>query len=517
MSNYEPRSTSRMPVNGDVSNDRPLSVSPGTGASYSAPNVPRQAMRSAPYNPLARTIAFSKAMHQESVIVPIYLQTAGEYPVPTFQELVDVAARDQDIFTSVSFIRNRALSRGFRTQCSGDAPNYMRTEAEEFMQDWFENVRWGDGVNEHGFQVLAKDIFWELVAIGASMVEKIWDDRGRLVALAHVQANSIWRYQRDEFGNVVYYWQLPFFNPRPLTPFRYIVWAWNRINREPFGRGLVHPLVQWRTGADGTVMWPVVYRWWQMQDSVARRIQRYGAPHTIYGMKGVSEQSAREASVYLKDPQADSSYITDVEVNVASDAPQGRMNFGPDLEWYTQRFQAGLGTAIVKLLTETDNNRAGSQVKAELEDILIWDAKDAFAQTCDLEIISPVLQDNGFDTTMLKPHLVYNIPDEPEEYTIADVLTAAKPDPTTGKALISLEEARKILRKFAHWELADDPTMAAQPGNLLQPMNQQPQAISQNFGPLPRAQIPAYSDPGAFQIKQPSQNFATARPSEIVP
>ena len=436
------------------------------------------------YNPLARSIAWSQMTHQESVINPIYRQTTGEFPSPTFQELTSIIGRDQDLFTSCAFIRNRALSRGFRTKCSGDAPNYERTEAEDFMDDWFEAVRWGDSINERGYTVLAKDVFFEMVGIGTSMVERLRDEYGRIVALAHVQAASIWRYQRDEYGNLVYIWQLPTHNPRALTPNKYVLWAWNRMNREPFGRGISHPLCQWRVGADGTVIWPPIYRWWQMQDSVARRIQRYGAPHSIFSLKALSKAETRDAAQYLKDPMADSSFVTDVDVGVASDAPQGRMNFGPDLEWFTQRFQAGLGTAIIKLLTESDNNRAGSQVKAELEDILIWDAKDTFAQTTNLEITSLVMEQEGFDVRLLKPKLTYNIPDDPEEWTFADLIAAAKPDPTSGQALITPEEFRRNARHWG-WDVDDDPQQMAMPGNLLAPVNapgapRYPQAMQPN-------------------------------------
>lgn len=424
------------------------------------------------YNPLARTIAFSRAMHQESVVVPIYKQTAGEYPVPSFDELTSVIARDQDLFTSICFIRNRALSRGFKAKCDGNAPNYFRTEAEEFLEDWSEAVRWGDAINERGYKVLAKDLFFEQVGLGTSIVEKINDDYDRFVALAHVQASSIWRYQRDEYGNLVYIWQLPTHNPRPLTPSRYIVWAWNRMNREPFGRGISHPLTTWRSGADGTLMWPPIYRWWQMQDSIARKMQRYGNPHTIFTLKAASREEASAASQYLRDPAADTSYVTDFDTSAVSDSPQaGRMNIGPDLDWWTQRFQAGLGTAVVKLLTESDNNRAGSQVKTEIEDILIWDAKDAFANTTDFEIYYPVLQQNGFDAPSLRPHLTYNMPDDPEEYTFADLIKAATPDPTTGQALITPQEFRRNAKHWG-WDVDDDPDMTTAPGNLQTPANQ---------------------------------------------
>lgn len=417
---------------------------------------------------------------QESIIVPIYKQTAGEFPPVTFTDLRDVYVKDPDVYNSVNFIANRALSKGFHVECSAEAPDHE--EAERFLEDWLKNVRWGDARNERGYEPLLRIMARELGWGGTSMLEML--DPWKIDALAQVQLSSIWRYQRDEYGNLRWIWQYPHINPRPLTPSRYVIFQWNVVDRNPFGYGLVHSLSQWRNGPNGGLIPPLYMIKWQMEDDIRRRLHRYGMPRSIFSFKGISQAEAKQYAEVLKDPDADTSFGTNADIDIKMDTPQGRANFAPDFEFIDTRIQSALGTAFTRLLTTNNYNLASSKTAAELGDIIVWDLQTVIKHTTENEILMRVLEQSNYDANLLAPRFEWNIPDEPKEYTIADVLKAATPDPSTGKAVITPMEARAILREFAKWELEDDAPAVGpvvQPGDLIVNPQQLPQVGQPGF------------------------------------
>jgi hypothetical protein len=422
---------------------------------------------------------------QESIVVPIYKQTAGEFPPVTFPDLRDYYTKDPDAYGAVNWITNRSLSKGYHIECNGDAPNYLRTEAESFLETWLKEVRWGDKRNERGFETMARTIMQEMCWGGTSLVEMI--DPLKIEALAQVELSSIWRYQRDNYGNLRWIWQYPFVNPAPLHPERYIMYVWNQVDRNPFGYGLLHSIAQWKTGPNGSLIPPDILSKWQITDDIRRRLHRYGSPRSIFGLPGLTEAEAKQIAEAVKDPEADVSFATNTQVEVSMDTPTGRANFAPDLQYFQDRINLGLSNPMSQWLAGSKGFSYNSaQEFATLGDMIIWDLQSRFKSITELELLHRVLEQNGFDPSFLKPEFTYNIPDEPEDYSIADVLTAATPDKVTGKSIITAQEAREILRKFAHWDLIEDPAQTNSPGNLVSPVNQPaPSQANQSAGVPP--------------------------------
>ena len=419
------------------------------------------------FNPRASmNAALAWASGQQSVITPVYKTTAGEYPDPNFPFLLDIYKRDTDVYTAVNFISNRALGRGGHVECSPQAPNYMRSECEDFMEDYLRYIRWGDRRNERGWGPYSKIVAQELGYAGTSIAELL--EPGKIDAMAAVQISSVWKFTRSMDGGLTGIYQYPQFNASPLDPDRFIVWRWNSVDRNPWGYGLAHSLAYPRIGPKGESIPPLILTWWGMQNDAAQRLRRYAVPHALFQAKGLSTDEAKPIADALKDPTAGGSYLTNAEIGVAMDAPTSRGNFQPEFDLIRNRIDIGLN-ALLSVMLASDKKFAynSARVGQDTSDIIVWDLQQNMKTTTDNDFLAPVADQNGFDVNLLQPQWVYNIPDEPQEYNVADVINAFT------QVIITKQDAVKILKELASWDIAPVlPTPTPMPGNL--PMQTQP-------------------------------------------
>ena len=90
-------------------------------------------------------------------------------------------------------------------------------------------------------------------------------------------------------------------------------------------------------------------------------------------------------------------------------------------------------------------------------DIVVWDLQRSFKRTTDYGLVVPVASQGGYDINLLKPALVYNIPDKPTEPKIADIPQFVQ------LGIISKQEARLWLKEFG-----DVPIPEQMPPELMQ-------------------------------------------------
>lgn len=388
------------------------------------------------------------AGQQESVVTPIYKQVAGEYPDPNLAFLEYVFLHDTDVYSGVKFLSNRAVGKGTHVECSAQAPNYIKTEAEGYLTDWLKYVKWGDRKSERGFGPLSKIITQELGYAGTSLLEMV--DPENITALSSVQISSIWKWQRDYTGENTAIWQFPQINSRPLTPDRYITYKWNTVGRNPWGYGLAQSLVVPRVGPKGEFIPPVITSWWQMQDDARKRIHRFGTPRTIFGLPGVSLQESKEMAEVLKDPEADATFVANIPPTIAMDSPTGRGNFQPEFDLMRNRVDLGLN-ALLSVMLASDKKFAynSARVGEDVSDIIVYDLQQTFKSITENELLYPVLEQAGFDANLLAPSLEFNVPDLIQEYAIADI------DKAVTSGWITKLEARETARQVAKWPLSE--------------------------------------------------------------
>jgi len=410
---------------------------------------------------------------QESVVVPRWKTATGEYPTISYQQLFRIVTSDTQLYSDIIFIRNRCLSRGFHIETNPKAPNYVAEEARAFLEDWLKYVRYGDQRNEKGFTAIAENIVDEKLWAGTSLLEMIPGPE-HIESFAQVQISSIWKVHRAEDGSLLTIWQIPSWNPKALTPSKYLMFINNQFNREPFGYGLIHPLATPKVGFNGELIQPTVYRWWQVQDDAAKKAHRYSQPRAVYSMPGIGVLEAKEYAEELKDPEADATIITNTQIDLKMDTPAMRGNFQPEYDLITNQVKSATGNILTEAITGKGFSFASMVKGASLADVLCWSTQSKFCQEVDMMVLDTVLEQNGFDPYVLKPHLAPNIPDEPTEWTIDDLIKAATPSPTTGTALISVDEFRENVKKLGHWTLMPETTKPPTTGDL-QPQDNQPE------------------------------------------
>lgn len=430
----------------------------------------------------------SAQREQTSITVPGYKQTSGEYPDPNYPFLTYIFTHDTDVYSAVNFLKNRALGRGTHIECSAQAPNYMKSECERYLEDWHKYIRWGDRRNQKGFERLSKIMFQEMGYAGGTILELLNPDDIR--ATISVQLSSIWKFERDYTGELQKIWQYPQQNPTPLDPERFAIINWNDVDKNPWGYGLAHSLAYPRVAPNGGSIPPVITTWWQMQDDARRRLHRQASPRAIIGVPNLDETQAKPMAEALKDPEADATFLANTSPSIVLDSPTQRGNFDPEFQLIRNRMDIGLN-ALLSVMLASDKKFAynSARVGQDISDIIVWDLQHSFASGWNLQILGPVAEQAGFDVNLLQPELKYNIPDEVQEFTIADVLNAAKTvDPITGRPLISIEEARETIKQLAHWPLSDmlpspPPAPLPQPAPGGIPMGTQPAAPLAPMGP----------------------------------
>lgn len=353
---------------------------------------------------------------QESVVTPIYKQVAGEFPSPSFGNLRDIYLGDPDMYSAVNFIANRALSHGYHIECNPNVPGHE--DAEEYLTDWLANIVWGDRRNERGYGPLLRIITRELGWGGSSLIELIDPDQTQ--RLAQVQLSSIWKFQRNDVGELTAIWQFPQINPRALTPSRYLLFGWNQVDHNPFSYGMTYPVsVAKPNMINGGVIPPMIAIKWQIEDDIRRSMHRYGNPHAIIGAKGIDEDSRKQVAQNMADPLADDSFITDVDVTVATDAPATRMNFTSQLDYMDGRIKSATGNVLAEMLTGKGFSYASAVKAGSLADEIVWDMQSVIQTDTEYGLLYPALEQSGeFDAVLMKPKFVFNPPDPFTEITM---------------------------------------------------------------------------------------------------
>lgn len=387
---------------------------------------------------------------QESVVVPYYKQSVGEYASPPFEELKTNYLSDVDGFTSVNFFEARSLSRGTHITCNQKQSDYE--ELQEYLTSWLRYVRWGDAVNERGFDPLSSNIVTEMAYGGTSLVELVGDEPypaelDRVTALAQVQLSSIWKYERDYTGKLVYIWQRLQYNPYPLHPERYINYTLFQVDRQPFGYGILHPLSVYKLGPKGQLVPPMFQTSWGMELDSAQALHRRGYPRTMIGLKGISKAEAKELADQLTDPPAGATYVHNLDVTVESDSPTSRGNYQGEINYLNDKKTIGTGSILNKLLGEEKMTYASSETGDRNQDTMVWKLQQRFKITTEFGLLWRIAEEAGYDPMLYEPQLEYNIPEKPEQYTVADVLNAVQ------QGIISQVEGRVILADFANWPI----------------------------------------------------------------
>ena len=356
---------------------------------------------------------------------------------------IDAYTHDTDIFNAVNFISNAALSQGFYV--TGDE-NFKNGKALDLIEDFNRTIRWGNRRGEKGLEELLRIVTKELLYGGNTFIEMLSPEK--LEMLNQVQLSSIYKIYRNPQGDINKIQQLIGGRLNDLNPDTIIHIPWLQIDREPFGRGLIQPLISPKLDIKGKQIPPFYKIKGSLEYDLYRMIHRRGVPRSIFSFPEAGDELINSYHEQLKDPDVDASFATNTAVDIKSEQggpAQGIQNL---IIWLDKRFQAGLQTPVNNLLNASSFTEASARVAMELGQLIIRDLQKRLKQAIETEMYDRVLVQNGLDPKQSKVELHWGIKSN-YEYNVNDILQVFD------RNLIAPTEARRMLRAVG-LELEDD-------------------------------------------------------------
>ena len=386
-------------------------------------------------------------MKENAIIVPNYRVAIGEFQVESIRSALDAYTHDSDIYSAVNFISNAALSQGFFVTGNEE---YWNGKVVDLVEDFNRSIRWGNRRGEKGLAELLRIVTKELLYGGNTFIEML--SPNNLQMLNQVELSSIYRIFRNEGGDISKIQQLigGIFND--LDPDSIIHIPWLQIDREPFGRGLIQPLIAPRIDVKGKPIPPLYVIKASLEYDIYRMIHRRGVPRSLWSFPEAGDELIQAYAEGLKDPDVDASYTTNTKVDVAVEQGGPAQGISNLITYLDKRFQSGLQTPINNLLNSSGYTEASARVSEELGGLIVKDLQMRLKHAIENELYERIILQAGMDPKKARIELHWGAKTEPD-YTLNDLATMFD------RKLVTPGEARKILRKLG-WELDDDTALS---------------------------------------------------------
>jgi len=252
-----------------------------------------------------------------------------------------------------------------------------------------------------------------------------------------------------------------------VDPKTVIHWKWGMDNDEPFGPGLIRPLLESRqvtlkysTGETETVTippWcelkaliendmPIAFRKWV-------RFKTIFTPEPGAPIKpGWSEEHGKKLTSGLED------VAIEAPIKPQSIKVEPRRGFEPIMDYIENRIFEGCKNPVGRLFTSPGFTEASARVALLLGDRKISAFQRQVKRTVEREIFTPVLTQNGYDPKKVRARIYWN-PSDKMDVTLADLIKLAYPtqpnlpEQGTYTPVIDEEELREILAKSGGLDL----------------------------------------------------------------
>lgn len=365
-------------------------------------------------------------------LLPAHLSQLGEQPAVSFQDCIEAYLKDPACKAFVDILADQVVGAGFYTTVNQD---YELAEKAKGAVDGFcENVNLDDLLH-----VAAR----EIIAAGNSFWEKIEPDR--LVDLHILPLTSIARIKRDAYGHVKAYVQSAGYGGKTLSPSRIIHFCWNPVDGEPFGTGVLRPLLEKMTVSGETRM-----SFLEMKARIERMLpeifEKYAGPDELWIFEGVSdERLADYQRVIRSKPKAGARFVYNRPADVKTVQIDPRTQFQTYLEHVVNQVYLGGESPLPKLFTTPGFTEASAKAAAELAERKVLALQRFMKRIVEREVFTPVIEQAGFDARKAHIRLQWGTPEKPV-INMAEILKAAE------LQLISKEEFRTIAREMG-WKL----------------------------------------------------------------
>jgi len=365
-------------------------------------------------------------------LLPAHLSAFGEQPAVGFQDCLDAYLRDPACKAFVDFLADQVVGVGFYTTVNEGYEG--AAEAKEAVDSFCEKVNL-DGM----LQIAAR----EIIATGNSFWEKI--EPGRLVDLRILPLTSISRIKRDVHGNIQGYVQSASYGGKTLVPERIIHFKWNPVDCEPFGTGVLRPLLEKMTTGGETRM-----SFLEMKARIEKMLpeifEKYAGPDELWIFEGVSDKRLEEYQRVIRSkPKAGARFVYNRPADIKTVQIDPRTQFQTYLDHIINQVYLGGETPLPKLFTTPGFTEASAKAAIELAEKKVYALQRFMKRMIEKEVFTPIVEQAGFNSKKAGCRLNWGTPDKPQ-IIVADILRAAE------LQLISREEFRSMMMKMG-WEL----------------------------------------------------------------
>lgn len=363
----------------------------------------------------------------KGVIVPSYATTVGEKPETAFSKLRDYYLTDPSVKSAIDYLTGQVVGPGFYLTSEDDR---AKTLVEEFFK-----------VN--GFELLLENIAREVLYAGNSFVQMIEPDN--LKELHHLQLSSIVRVERDKVGLPQRLVLRVGGQETELQAQEVIHFAWNVVDRQSLGTGLLSPLARTRFDTNGKKIPSFLDAKAQIEHDLMRVIHRY-PPRNVYQFEDVSDQFIEEkVKPILKDPDIED-FAVNKKLTVHDITVSSRAEMLEYINYIFNQVIAGLETPVIRLFTTPGFTEASANVAAEIAERMVLTVQRFFKKTIEGKIILRLLEQAGINPVTSSIQLNWGQPNIPE--VSLDHLAKF-----VELGVVKPVEARKILQQTAGWEL----------------------------------------------------------------
>ncbi len=386
-------------------------------------------------NPISKIYEWFKykiTIEQKGIIVPIHKTTLGEKPSIDFSILRDYYLKDAIVKAAIDWLTDQVVGPGFYTTSES-------AEAKKIVDEFNE---------ENNLDNFIRIWTQEILYAGNSFTEMVKPNK--LERLHHIQLSTIKRIKRDQFGTPTEIIYSVNGVEKSLDPKNVIHFAWNIVDRQAFGTGLIHALASTRVDSSGEII-PSILDILNDQEQDMRRLMHTHGEHVIYEFPDASDEFIEnKVKPIIKSLKPGDKFITNKTVNVKTINIDPRVRFESYIDYFTNLRIAGLNAAIIKLVSTPGFTEASARAALEAVEHTVRGIQRFLKRIIEREIFDRVLITHGYaPTKRTSVRLNWGQPTIPE-IKFEHVFKAVE------LGIVRVEEARKILQKSG-WELWEKP------------------------------------------------------------
>jgi len=373
-----------------------------------------------------------KIQKPSGTLLPAHYTYYGEYPAVGFKECIEAYLKDPACKAFVGFLADQTVGMGFYTTTN---PEYDKAEeAKRIVDDFCEDINL-DGLLQIGAR--------EIIAAGNSFWEKVEPDRLRDIRI--LPLTSIERIKRDVYGNVQGYVQAAIYGGKTLPPERIIHFRWNPVNCEPFGTGILRPLLE-KMNVEGETRMSFLEMKARIERMLPEIFEKYAGPDELWIFEGVSDERLAEYQRIIRSkPKAGARFVYNKAADVKTVQIDPRTQFHGYLEHILNQFYLGGQTPLPKLFTTPGFTEASARAAIEVAERKVAALQRFIKRIFEKEIFTPLIAQAGLDPKRAECRLNWNTTEKPK-IVVSDLIRAAE------LGLIKVEEFRNIMKRLG-WEL----------------------------------------------------------------